>query len=243
MDGRIFISVTGHMDISPDTERRIGDEFRAFLEDLTEGHPGTELFLLSGRAEGSDITAAETFLGTENANAHLIPVLTDGVMERRERNGPFRDRFDRIMKDDRTLEPYFIHRGDANQYVQLSRYMIRNSDVMVAFWDGRLYRNSGGTFDTVRMAVQGLSVRDTVENRFYEHPTGSTKRIPVYWILTERTSSDQELALKGCSGERVDLPGNIMLIPGRKSADKELSAGIEMLSKELECHFSDRDEY
>lgn len=231
------------MDIDSDTERKIRSEFTSFLDWAMKRFPDHEMFLLSGMAEGSDITAAETFLGTENANAHLIPVLTDGVMEIRERNGPFGDRFDRIMKDDRTLKPRLIHRGDANQYVQLSKYIIRNSDIMVAFWDGRLYRNSGGTFDTVRMAVQGISVRDTDENRFYEHTTGSTKRIPVYWILTERTSSDQELASKGYSGERVDLPGNIMLIPGRKSADKELSAGMEMLSKELECHFSDRDEY
>ena len=212
---QIRISVTGHMDIDADTERNIKERFRTFLEGMVVDNAGKEIFILCGMAEGSDIAAAEAVLESENVNMHIVPVLTNGVMRRRDENALFRERFDRIMDDTSTEEPHHIKGDDEGQYVRLSRFLIEESQIMVAFWDGRLYRNRGGTFDTITMAV---------------------KDIPVYWIKTERTSLEQELRGRGYSGESVDYSDLNFLVPG-SAVNDEMSAERKKLAKELNCHF------
>ena len=83
-------------------------------------------------------------------------------------------------------------------YRDLAAYLVANSHIMISIWDGRTYGISGGTYDTIRMAIEGID-QDLINKM---PPTAvapgfrDPDRIPslnaaedtlVYWIETDRT--------------------------------------------------------
>lgn len=206
----MFISISGHIDI-PD--RCIPDAVSALenlLSDLRTSFKNTRLILMSALAEGADIIASETALKMGINVAPVIPYDIETYLSGFSSDN-YVNRFRKILEDTRTYTPFVLQTYSSesrDSYRNLSAFLVFNSHIMVVMWDGRSYNRNGGTFDTLRMAYEGVGFEET--KKYFETVVGvagnismkhldSTEDCLPYWIMVDRESSDAELIKRGCA--------------------------------------------
>lgn len=209
LDVPLFVSVTGHVDLVESDLDDIRGKVERFLTGLSRDFQNTRLILMSALADGSDLLVSEVALEMGLHIAPVLPMPLDRYMEGASLE--YRMRVERVLSDPMTYTPHLIetHSGcDRDSYRNLSAYLIFNSHIMIALWDGRVYDRNGGTYDTVRMAYSGIdaNIRRAYLDTVVRERNG-TDRIRyldasedclIYRIQVERSKSDAELLSRGC---------------------------------------------
>lgn len=163
-----MVGVSGHRDLDRADLPRLREAVAAFVRQLKQQLPDTELRLIVGMAEGADLLVAETAVAEGvNVEAVLPMALTHYASD-----------FDpatlaqlhallahpRVSCDElctpagehELAEPHPPEVRDA-MYANLTETLIRRSSLLLALWDGRVSQLRGGTADTV---LRYLGVRD-----------------------------------------------------------------------------------
>ncbi len=232
----LILSVTGHTDISPSDVPYIEQCLSKLLKELmtddksNDGFRRDDIILLSALAEGSDRIVARWAMRN---GIHVGPVLPvsmaayedtftgtgygqgeDGSTPAEMSKRDFRS----ILDDDMVYSPVIISNGKRNRvraFAELGAYMVSNSHILIGIWDGRRYDARGGTYDTIRMAYEGVD-QDLVPSMpssspvFGKFGTEHTQYLNagedtlIYWIETDRTSGQKELGEKFCVKEDLD---------------------------------------
>jgi hypothetical protein len=197
----IYFSVTGHRDIPisshSDVRKIIEEYFKGFKKD----YPNTPLFLISALAEGGDRIAANAAL---NSGVNLVAALPmeqksyektfyDDGRESGELIDEFRGLLSRsvnseksyLITDERTADPS-CNEIDS-KYRALGEFLVSNSHIVLALWDGKYINAHGGTSDVVRMAEYGIDRNHVRECRSGEEIANIdflniVDRCLVYWI-------------------------------------------------------------
>lgn len=226
-DVPLFISVSGHVDLTDDSVEAAVKELSELLSDLKEKFEHTRLVLMSALAEGADIIASEVALGKGINVAPVIPCNVDTYLpdESDESKKDYVQRFNDIIGNELTYTPLILQTSSdepRDSYRNLSAFLVLNSHMMVVMWDGRMYDRNGGTFDTMRMACEGVGFEET--ERYSKTVCGTAGNISMkrldstedclpYWIRVERESKEPELRERGCSdpGTRADGEGGYIM--------------------------------
>jgi hypothetical protein len=222
----IIFSVTGHRDIRAEREDAENKIAELFIE-FQKKYPDTELILMTGLAEGGDRIAARAAM---RSGVMVAPVLPSTVENYKKTFGfgddaaAAAEEFDDILNDnERTYSPCILSNADltapdANEaYRDLATYLIANSHVIIALWDGLEYtgkKTEGGTYDTLRTAYRG--VEHTCRDMAQPVPDleGKKKLSPDRLLdITEDCLIHVMKVSRGLSDEEIIKRGGLFSVP------------------------------
>jgi len=246
----LIFSVTGHMDVPMDQHKNLEDKIAELFNTFRKKYEKTELVLMTPLSDGGDRIAARAAM---RSGVMLAPVFPSKKEEYKKTLGSCEldsiasiKEFEDILKDgQKTYTPCEFPQIDLtsdtddvkNAYRHLSAYMIANSHVMIALWDGNKYANeisAGGTYDTVRMAYRGVDndvrhmaqpIPDSKETNCYcpDRYLDVTEDCLVYFVQVGRSLKDDELKRKGCIPSKNPLTVGVSgyIVPDMVSAEAE----------------------
>ncbi len=187
IDGRIpiTIGITGHRNIHEDAVGAISDKLREFFRRLKETYPDSPLILISPLAEGADQLVASLAL---EMGMGLLAVLP---MEQAEYKKDFEGEsvnqtFDGLLNQS-VLCKTLLDFDPVDQrnlcYANVGKWVVDNSDIVLALWDGDLNELTGGTGEIVNYSLTGElpGLKDHFDSKAW-----TTHRRPVVHVHTPR---------------------------------------------------------
>lgn len=191
----LVIGVTGHRDLRPEDQERLCQEVRAVFRGLRAKYPSTPFVLLSPLAEGADRLVARVALEPGLGARLVVPLpmtqrLYEEDFQSQESLAEFRELLKRaeycfemhMLADERAVAIAGIARN--RQYEQVGRYIARESQILVALWDGRATDKVGGTAEIVEFQLRGMPGGPDCNLQ-------PPELFPVYHIVTPRRSNPQ----------------------------------------------------
>jgi hypothetical protein len=193
----LLIGVCGHRNLDPSCVTELASAVRTQLLRLANALPSTEIRLLCGMAAGTDLIVARTAI---EAGAQVEAVLPMPLAQYRADFDP--DSYEELEKllahpQVRCVELTPAQRldepgGRDKVYQSLGTALIRRSSILLAAWDGKSTRLTGGTFDTL---IRYLDCHGGEEGEFVEPvfiPGGDMEAgdAIVYWIPVRRTGEE-----------------------------------------------------
>lgn len=144
------VAVTGHWSLGDAaTIAFVTQAFAALLAQLLREHQ-EGLVALSGLALGADTLFAEAAL------AQGIPLeacIANSAVIEKYAPGPERDQHFRLRARSRSVHELPFTERSAESYLALGRWLVDNSDLLIAAWNGEDPAKPGGTGDVVAMAL------------------------------------------------------------------------------------------
>jgi hypothetical protein len=144
---------------------RVKNDLAAVMADIEAAHPGRQITLLSGIAEGADRLAAFVALGRGWKLQSILAFSRARFQEDFPTSfavGEFRAL---LKASEKVIEPMpaaHKHRLPEAAYHAVGQHLLELCDTLIAVWDGQPSRGKGGTVDVVDAALD--------------------KGIPVIWI-------------------------------------------------------------
>ena len=137
------IAVTGHRDVVIDETLllQLDDFFRKMSKKYEH------IILLSALADGADQCVAESALKYENIDLKVpLPLRQELYLETIEN----KKNFDTLSKN--AKEIFEVPKVCENPYENLGYYLVDNSDMLLALWDGDYNGKLGGTGEVLKYA-------------------------------------------------------------------------------------------
>ncbi|MEO7039851.1 MAG: hypothetical protein ABI446_10450 [Gemmatimonadaceae bacterium] len=154
----VTIGVTGHRSLLPGDEAAIQAQLRALFARIRREAPHSPMILLSALAEGADRLVARFALGEGIGLIVVLPMRQENY-EVDFPDAKSRDEFRALLRDPRVervivaprLDPSADESGPGrdHQYLLAGLFVARNSDVLIALWDGKPTRGVGGSAQIV----------------------------------------------------------------------------------------------
>jgi hypothetical protein len=189
----LYIGITGHRDIRDEDKPRLKQMIKNKIEEKISQCPETPVVILTPLAEGADRLAAHAAM--ECGISYIVPLPMPVDEYRRDFTSPESlDEFDELLAkanlwfelplpdgtDVKELQ-HNQHKRD-DQYYYIGFYIARQSQMLIALWDGIDNKKRGGTAHIVNMKRTGLpTAHPHIRQRLKNLQTG-----PIYHILTPR---------------------------------------------------------
>lgn len=185
----LAIGFSGHRDISPEDEERLRDKLKERLGKLkSANHP---LRAFSGLAEGADMLFAEAATELKIELIVVMPVEVDDFVRDFDKpahpdrkSADLLKRFETLRGMAAAIHVVPIPSGvtaeqvkrygperDA-QYTAVGAYIVRQSAILIALWDGVATDKRGGTSDVVRFKRDGVPPQPGETEYFPAPPDG-----------------------------------------------------------------------
>ena len=191
----LTLAVTGHRDLNPEDQAPLKRQVESIFAELARKYPHTPLHLMSGLAEGADRLAAYAALESGIRLVACLP-MEQSLYETEFKSAGSRREFVELLgrasrivtlplADNTTAQaarPQGLPRD--LQYEALGRYLIAQSQILIALWDGIDTELPGGTASVVRAQ---LGIRKDGGDIDPDNPLDLPETGPVYHIVTPRT--------------------------------------------------------
>jgi hypothetical protein len=199
----IVVGVSGHRDVPTSDHDKLAQAVSDVIRELLDNYKNTPIVVLSGLAEGSDRIAAEVALSLASRKdaVQLVAVLPMAATSYEHDFVKSIDEFRRLYKAAAAvIELPLISGCTANdiaqpgpsrdaQYVQQAEFIVRNSHIVIALWDGIDHPElQGGTSHVVRFALHGIPTQHARLGP-PQSPLNIVDTGPVIHILTRRKIS------------------------------------------------------
>jgi hypothetical protein len=185
----LVIGVTGHRDIRAEDRESLEKSVRDVLLELRGQYGSTPFILLSPLAEGADQLVARVALLPEIGARLIVPLPMPQPMYEPDFSEDSLKEFNRLLAlADQSFEiPLVAHEAAVSrigperdrQYEAVGKYIARESQILIALWDGAKSDKVGGTAAIVKFQTEGLYEQD-------ECKLLPPELFPVYHILTPR---------------------------------------------------------
>lgn len=149
MKSKIVVAITGHRDMIETEE--INQKVSHFFKELIEEN--REIVLLSPLADGADRFVARIFLDLKNRYQKLsliVPMPFDRNRYMEDFSNSSKDEFLKLL--DKSDEVFEVEHITASGYLDVGRYVVDSSNILLALWDGTYNGKIGGTGDVVEYA-------------------------------------------------------------------------------------------
>ena len=197
----ITLGISGHRDLRAEDREILRKSVRKIIQFFRQHYPNNPLELLSPLAEGADILAAQVALEEKVRLIAPLP-LPLHLYEMDFGTKEIQETFSELLKQAKVIELPLLdseenlsNYGDARnrQYVQVGAYVAKNSDLLIALWDGLDLEKAGGTSQVVKFMLTGDMM--DLPKEYKNSATGA-----VCQIVTPRKSGE---ALKDVGEIRV----------------------------------------
>jgi len=139
----MIIAVTGHRDIVID--EKIKEAVDAFFLQMLEKYKS--ITLLSALADGADQLVANCTLKHQNIDLEVpLPMEKEAYLETLIN----KENFLTLLNE--ASHTFVVPKVYEHPYENLGHYLVDNSDVLLALWDGTYNAKKGGTSDVVTYA-------------------------------------------------------------------------------------------
>ena len=196
-----ILGVSGHRDLDPDGLSRLREAVSAFVQQLRQHLPDTELRILVGMAEGADLLVAQTALDLGLRVDAVLPMPLEhyvadfdaaslAVLHSLLRHPGVRHLELAVAAHNPPQPGPATAEERGELYANLTETLIRRSSVLLALWDGQPSALRGGTADTVLryLGVRTDDNREVERLEFVEAPADSEWEARlVYWTPTLRS--------------------------------------------------------
>ena len=188
----LTIGVTGHRDLRDDDLEHLERKVKHIFQKLRRDYPSTPLVVLSALAEGADRLVARIALRPESGARLVVPLPMPRALYALDFELPGSlEEFDTLLDQADSwfeLSPVddpeaLLRPGPARdrRYEELATFLVRNSQILIALWDGVDSRKIGGTSEIVRFQTEGIQGEG-------EEALEPPELFPVYHVLTPRHS-------------------------------------------------------
>ena len=151
MKRKITLAITGHRDIIENDDLR--QEVSDYLDDIIKHNVKREIVLLSPLADGADRFVAKLFLEKKQENKHLkLMVPMPHKLERYLEDFDEASKIEFLKLSNEAEKVFTIPHLTESAYLDVGRYVVDKSDVLLALWDGTFNGKVGGTGDVVSYA-------------------------------------------------------------------------------------------
>jgi hypothetical protein len=188
----LVFGVTGHRDPRPQDIPGLEQKVREILKEFRSKYPYTPFILLSPLADGADRLVARVALGELNTRLVApLPMPRPMYEEDFTEPGTLEEFRDLLSKASHTFEIDCLadaeivrHHGPERnkQYEEVGKYIARESQILIALWDGTPSEKVGGTAAIVKFQTEGVAERADCD-------LTPPELFPVYHILTPRVSN------------------------------------------------------
>jgi len=234
----LTVGVTGHRDLTEEASSRFGRQIREIFTKLRSELPHTPIVLLTGLAEGADRIAAQIALdqpGVTCVAALPLPIgdyVTDFESESRADFWSLLERCDYIVEVGSLPDEAAGGRAEVREraYQHFGRWLGRNSQILVAGWDGDDPKLPGGTADNVFYKAEGLAPLPDLSD---DDETLVADPGLILWVPVARKSADSEIAVDeaiktvGYLGECRDWDGSCGTAPANMELFNREAAGFD----------------
>ena len=235
------------MNLDEESKVKVGKSANRLFTELQKKYPNTGIMLLSGLAEGADRIVSSIALELGIDVCPIMPMPIDRYKETfagygyNNQDESCRD-FDSLLE--RSLSPYFLNYDDVNEiqaFRALAAYLVSNSHILIAAWDGVASDYRGGTYDTLRMAYSGVDldlIQSTSPRGFFAvdgecrstNYLNSNEDTLIYWVkvkrgeVKERYTPDPKqvvLTMRNCVPEGLSVPNPVFVNSLMRTANKD----------------------
>jgi hypothetical protein len=185
----LVIGVAGHRDLRPEDVPQLESAVTEILVELKSKYCATPLILISSLAEGADRLAARVALKMDARLVVPLPMpvaMYETDFKEQESRKEFHELLDQAVYSFEAplLSPaqkVSVDGRERNlQYEEAGKYIARESQIVIALWDGVANGKTGGTAVVVKFQTEGMDEdMDNLEPR---------ELFPVYHIPTPRKS-------------------------------------------------------
>lgn len=202
----LVIGITGHRDLREEDRRSLEDKVQEIFLKLRQDYSSTPLILVSALAEGADRLAADAALSL-HAGVRLIvvtPMPIELYAKDFDRLSVVETSLGTVAVSSTSREEFFalLEKADGcfelglaednhwdevakpgperdRQYELVGQYIARQSQILIALWDGVESNRMGGTASVIRFQTEGVPDRDRCALE-------AAEGFPAYHILTPR---------------------------------------------------------
>jgi hypothetical protein len=205
----LVIGVTGHRDLRPEDRAKLEEKVKEIFLRLRRDYSATPLILVSALAEGADRLAVRVALAPQVGVSLIAPLpmpqdLYELDFERlailetpmgalaveSSSRGEFRGLLERAIARPKlglahgNTRESIAEQGAKRdrQYELVGKFIAKNSQILIALWDGVESKRVGGTASVVRFQIAGVPDTDPC---VLEDSEG----FPVYHVLTPRVKN------------------------------------------------------
>ena len=188
----INVAITGHRDLKKDKFHLYKEQIILVLKDLKRKYPDSEIQILSGMAEGADIIGAQAALESGCKLVAVLPMPREDFIQTFTINNTAESAVtfeDTLSKADKIIDLSKMHisTNDIDDaYIRLGVYLIENSQMMIALWNGIYSGNPGGTSSVVKFALEGIPRKYRKKYSIIDN----FNTIPVNYINVERIKKE-----------------------------------------------------
>jgi hypothetical protein len=202
----LLIGVCGHCNLDPSCVTELATVVRTLLLRLANSLPSTEIRVLSGMGAGSDLIVARAAIEAGVQVEAVLPMPlpqyrahldSDSNRELGALLAHPQVRCAEFTPPERLDEPV----GRDKEYQALGSTLILRCSILLAVWDGKSTRLTGGTFDTLirYLDCHGDDEGEFVEPVFIPAADTEARDAVVYWIPVRRTGDDARGAVPKAS--------------------------------------------
>ncbi|NOY67009.1 MAG: hypothetical protein GXP13_06330 [Gammaproteobacteria bacterium] len=210
----IVIGITGHRDIHKGNIGVLKKRIRQLINQFREDYPDTPLIMISPLAEGADRIAASVSVEMGVSLVVPLPFHVDEYMKDFSNNESC-DEFKQLLLAAENSFVLPLVEGCSNesvqadacsrekQYALVGAYVARQCHILLALWDGKDTKKTGGTSQIVNFRLSGimnglpLKLKDTEEwmQRFdLPNPLDLPETGPVFHLKIVRQDEDSNLS-------------------------------------------------
>ncbi len=148
----LTIAVTGHRFIPNDV--RLYQSIQEIINSLIDSYQDHTFTLICPLAEGSDQLVARIALDLREFKLHVpLPMpVEEYLQDFTSEDG--QETFQQLLSVAAKIHQLPPKKSHPEAYRALGQYLIHNSDLLFAVWNGVFTKQAGGTSDVVRMAVE-----------------------------------------------------------------------------------------
>lgn len=189
----IIIGVTGHRDLRESEVQHLEIKVKKIFQETKVKYKNSCIQVLSPLAEGADRLVARVGLQEGASLIAVLPMpLSEYIkdFETEESRKEFTDLLSKAeeiyelpLLEGNTLDSIQGHNESRNmQYAYVGAYVVMHSHILIALWDGKGTKQTGGTAEIVRYRLEGVPEPFVPESTFLYPPENG----PVYHIITQR---------------------------------------------------------
>lgn len=182
VDGKCFVGVTGHRDLSEANEASLAIAVCSCFDDIESQSGASRHVLMSGFAAGADQLVAQGALERGWDLHAVLAAPLDVFLKTMGTEDAHRLQYQLLPYCASVVVVECEDMGGALPYVAVANEIIRSTAVLIALWDGLPGRGPGGTEDTLKRFLK------------YQSDPGAPQRQdrPLYWLHTRQSDRQEE---------------------------------------------------
>ena len=241
------IGITGHRDLNESTSTQLAVKIQQFLDEIITLLPNTPIEIITGMADGADRILAKEAIN-KGLNIHAVLPMSEAEYKADFSDESWQD-YQKILTNTLVRTTVLAvenidnikaqeQGSERNKYYHaLAQYLVEQSNVIIAVWDGVNRGLKGGTGDVVLSFLGAKAIDDELTEQKVNYCTSetlTTDNSHVFYWLPVASEGNNHHQIDSSNSTACYLIGGL----GSYTVKQEL-----VMPEQLKLSMEQRDEY